>query len=50
MTKDPVCLMDIDEEKAEYRSQYAGQKYYFCSDACKESFDKQPEKYAKNAA
>jgi YHS domain-containing protein len=50
MTKDPVCHMDIDEKNAEYSSQYGGQKYYFCSDACKESFDKEPQRFATNAA
>ncbi len=50
MTKDPVCHMDIDEKNAEYSSQHKGQKYYFCSDACKESFDKDPQRYAANAA
>jgi YHS domain-containing protein len=50
MTQDPVCHMDIDENNAEYISHHNGQKYYFCSDACKESFDKEPERYAKSAA
>jgi YHS domain-containing protein len=50
MAQDPVCNMDIDESKAEYISHYNGKKYYFCSDACKESFDKEPERYAANAA
>ncbi len=50
MTTDPVCKMDIDEKEAEFSSQYAGQRYYFCSEECKDSFEGQPERYAASAA
>jgi len=50
MTTDPVCKMDIDEEETEFSSQYAGQRYYFCSEECKESFEGQPERYVSSAA
>ena len=46
MTKDPVCNMEIDEEKAVAVLVYKGQTYHFCSSKCKESFEKEPEKYA----
>jgi len=43
---DPVCGMDVDTETAEWKSDYEGQPYYFCSPGCKRSFDKEPGKYA----
>jgi YHS domain-containing protein len=43
--KDPVCGMDIDPKTAAGKSEYQGQTYYFCSQGCKKSFDKEPEKY-----
>ena len=46
-TKDPVCGMIIDKEKAAGRSEYKGRIYYFCSSECKEAFDEKPEKYLK---
>ena len=45
MAKDPVCNMQVDEQKAAATSDYKGQMYYFCAKMCKESFDKDPEKY-----
>lgn len=45
MAKDPVCGMNVDESKAAATSSYKGQTYYFCAKRCKESFDKEPEKY-----
>ncbi len=47
MAIDPVCGMKIDEWKAEATSEYLGQKYYFCSEMCKEQFDKEPARYAE---
>ena len=43
--KDPVCDMDVTPETAAGTSVYKGQTYYFCSNGCKRSFDKDPEKY-----
>jgi len=43
---DPVCGMTVDSATAEYRSFHNGKAYYFCSGACKESFDKDPAKFA----
>jgi YHS domain-containing protein len=50
MTKDPVCKMDIDEKQTNFHSEYAGRKYHFCSEECKDTFDSQPERYAASAA
>lgn len=49
MAKDPVCNMDVEESKAAATSSYKGQTYYFCARACKESFDKDPEKHLQKA-
>ena len=45
MVKDPVCGMEVDEEKAAASSEYKGKTYYFCSKGCQAAFDKDPEKY-----
>ncbi len=50
MTKDPVCKMDVDEKQTNFSSEYAGVKYYFCSEECKDTFDSRPERYASTAA
>ena len=44
--KDPVCGMDA--EPAEGRNiEYRGQHYSFCSDSCKQKFQKEPARYLK---
>lgn len=43
--KDPVCGMEVTYESAQARSEYDGETYYFCSLDCKETFDRDPEKY-----
>ncbi|MFQ5798062.1 MAG: YHS domain-containing protein [Bacteroidota bacterium] len=45
MTHDPVCGMQIDEDKAAQESDYQGTTHYFCSSSCKASFDKNPTQY-----
>ena len=49
MAKDPVCGMDVDPQTAAGKSEYQGQTYYFCSMGCKQSFDKDPQKYVSKA-
>jgi YHS domain-containing protein len=46
MVKDLVCGMNVDESKAAATAVYRGQTYYFCSQGCKATFEKAPEKYA----
>ena len=43
---DPVCGMQVDEQKAAGQSEYDGQTYYFCGQGCKDRFDQNPEQYA----
>lgn len=45
MTKDPVCKMEVHEKTAAAISTYRGHTYHFCSEGCKEKFDRDPEKY-----
>ena len=45
MAVDPVCKMIVDEETAQYKSEYKGKTYYFCAPGCKKAFDEEPEKY-----
>jgi Cu+-exporting ATPase len=49
MTKDLVCGMDVDPQKAAAQSIYHGRTYYFCSIVCKGMFEREPEKYAIQA-
>ncbi len=46
MAKDPVCGMQVDEAKAAATAEYQGRTYYFCSAACKATFERAPEKFA----
>ena len=52
MAKDPICGMYVDESKAKASgktSTYGDMTYYFCSDGCKQQFDKNPASYAGKA-
>ena len=44
MAKDPVCGMEVKEGKL--CSTHEGQKYCFCSQSCKDAFEKNPSRYA----
>jgi YHS domain-containing protein len=46
--KDPVCGMKVKKVEAPAVFDYKGKRYYFCAEACKERFEKEPEKYIKN--
>lgn len=50
MPTDPVCKMEIGEDTAEAKIEYKGRTYYFCSEACKESFEKNPERFLRKTA
>jgi len=41
--------MEVSQEKAAAFSEYGGKTYYFCSEYCKQEFDKEPEKYLSPA-
>ena len=44
MARDHVCSMHV-EENTPFFKEYDGTKYYFCSEACKMSFERNPQKY-----
>lgn len=48
MEKDPVCGMEVDPKKTEWKFVYKGKIYYFCSKMCKKMFEEDPEKYLKH--
>ncbi|OGD54501.1 YHS domain-containing protein [Candidatus Bathyarchaeota archaeon RBG_13_38_9] len=48
MAKDPVCGMDVDENKTDLKNEYKGKIYFFCNPSCKQTFEKNPEQYAQN--
>jgi uncharacterized protein len=43
--RDPVCGMTVDRFKTPFRSEYAGQAYFFCGAGCKAKFDADPDSY-----
>ena len=43
--RDPVCQMDVEPRTAAARTEYEGDTYYFCSLACKERFESDPESF-----
>jgi len=45
LQKDMVCGMMVDEKRANLVSTYEGRSFYFCSAACKSSFDKDPRRF-----
>ncbi|MGC2108882.1 MAG: XdhC family protein [Candidatus Korobacteraceae bacterium] len=44
--RDPICGMTVDVGTAKHRSEFQGASFYFCCAGCKQTFDKQPDKYA----
>jgi YHS domain-containing protein len=49
MAKDPVCAMEIDERQSAGTSVYNGRTFYFCSERCREAFDRNPKAYTARA-
>ncbi len=45
-SKDPVCGMLVEIASAKYRSEALGRVAYFCCAGCKESFERDPQRYA----
>ncbi len=48
--KDPVCGMDVDENKAKaagLMAEHRGKTYYFCMEECKQAFDQDPGRYVE---
>jgi P-type Cu+ transporter len=47
--KDPICGMHVSLD-SEWRADYQGQEYFFCSEHCLTEFQKNPSYYAGEAA
>ncbi|MEM2169949.1 MAG: YHS domain-containing protein [Candidatus Bathyarchaeia archaeon] len=41
-----IVIISVNERAAKFKLNYTGKTYYFCSKQCKETFDKNPAKYA----
>jgi len=50
MTRDPVCGTRVEEQESEFQTQFAGKKYFFCSEECRKEFENQPDEYIEAAA
>lgn len=50
MQTDPVCGMKVDEATAEATTEHNGKEFYFCSDTCKQKFERNPDQYARKSA
>jgi xanthine dehydrogenase accessory factor len=42
---DPICGMSVEIATARHRSEVAGRTIYFCCLSCKETFDRDPQRY-----
>ena len=47
MAIDPVCKMQVDENKNAGKSEHNSKTNYFCAAVCKRKFDENPDKYLK---
>jgi Cu+-exporting ATPase len=45
MGLDPVCKSEVNPMSAEAQAEYDGVVFYFCSQTCKEQFDREPLRY-----
>lgn len=45
MVVDPVCRMQVEEDKAAAMTVHDGKSYYFCCQGCKEKFQQDPQRY-----
>jgi YHS domain-containing protein len=45
MIRDPVCGMNVDEQKAPF-TEVDGRIFFFCCEGCKETFKRNPRKWS----
>jgi YHS domain-containing protein len=50
MAKDPVCGMEVKPDNAAAKTEHGGKTYLFCSTACKDKFDENPNKFIESKA
>jgi Cu+-exporting ATPase len=44
---DPVCRLDLKAGHGKFAYDFEDETYWFCSEACREEFTAQPQKYLK---
>ena len=42
---DPVCWMKLPSYRRNFRATYLMRTYYFCSEDCRKTFERDPDKY-----
>jgi P-type Cu+ transporter len=47
--QDPVCGMQVEQQKAAGQTEHQGQTYYFCSQGCQQKFEQNPQQYAHSS-
>lgn len=45
METDPVCQMPVEADMAEFKTEYRGKEYYFCSAGCYDQFTRDPKDF-----
>jgi P-type Cu+ transporter len=50
MMTDPVCGIKVDESNTQFQTQFAGKRYYFCSEECRKEFEADPGEYIETVA
>ena len=50
MVQDQVCGCEVDESAAQFKSEYGGKTYLFCTAGCKAKFDSDPSRWSKEPA
>jgi YHS domain-containing protein len=45
METDPVCEMPVESDTAEFKVEYRGKEYYFCSAGCYDKFKRDQKEY-----
>ena len=42
---DPVCWLEVNPDRLHFRATHLMRTYYFCSEACREDFEVNPDEY-----
>jgi Cu+-exporting ATPase len=50
MARDPVCGKAVNQDHAAAKTDYAGERYYFCSTDCQRQFEESPKDYLNRTA
>ena len=48
-SRDPVCGMQVDSQKARHTVEHGGTTYLFCCDGCRSAFQSEPESFLSRA-